>query len=92
MATIAAGKQNGIAPKADLFLLKTKGQWNRPDSTSQPAVTEKNYAVQPLALLKALNTIRLDVETRLEEDKTAKSVVNLSSGMSALLHYYHRLC
>jgi hypothetical protein len=28
MASIAAGKSNGIAPNADLYLMKTKGQWN----------------------------------------------------------------
>jgi hypothetical protein len=86
MATIAAGKTHGIAPNANLYLLKTKGQWNRlsPDVLPVPDMT---YAIQPKALTQVLGEIRRHIRRRLETDATAKSVINMSWGKSKFLNF-----
>jgi subtilisin family serine protease len=78
MATIAAGKIHGVAPNANLYLMKILGQWNLGTSTTRP---NQNYAVQPKALLKVLDEIQQHVESRLGSNQDAKSVINMSWGM-----------
>jgi hypothetical protein len=79
MATIAAGKTHGVARNANLFLLKTKGQWNRISSGVSP-VSDMSYAIQEKALLRVVNEIRRHVRRRIEADPAAKSVINMSWG------------
>jgi hypothetical protein len=77
MATIAAGKTHGVAPNANLYLLKTKGQWN---TGRLPREDDKNVGLRPKAFVVVLEKIRNHVETRLTTDKNAKSVINMSWG------------
>jgi hypothetical protein len=79
MATIAAGKTHGIAPNANLYLLKTKGQWNTGKSEGE---ADKNASLQPKALSKVMQKIREHIQDRLDADKDAKSVINMSWGKS----------
>ncbi|KAF2272251.1 uncharacterized protein EI97DRAFT_470584 [Westerdykella ornata] len=80
MASIAAGKTIGVAPNADLYLLKTKGAFNRGDAPDRP---DTALGAQAVAMLGCLNRIQFHVENRLKVDKDAKSVVNMSFGFPA---------
>lgn len=78
MSVIAAGKTYGIAPNADLFLVKIKncyldGLWedNRLSHTA---------GVQPAALDWVLRRVRDHIEGRLRQDPNTKSVINMSWG------------
>jgi hypothetical protein len=87
MASIAAGKRTGIAPNADLFLVKTKGHWNpgteRENQEGRVVRSEdKALNVQPRALEDIVLRIRSHIEERLKSDPSAKSVINMSWGMS----------
>jgi hypothetical protein len=77
MATIAAGKLNGIAPNADLYLMKIKGQWNSGRTPHEP---DKSVKIHAAALGEALEEIKRDVHARLDVNKNAKSVINMSWG------------
>jgi hypothetical protein len=68
-----------VAPNANLYLLKTKGQWNRASSTVSP-VSDMTYSLQTRALRRAFSEIREHVRQRLEKSNTAKSVINMSWG------------
>jgi hypothetical protein len=77
MATIAGGKAHGIAPNANLYLLKIKGQWNKGSGLPED---EKNGSVQPKALVKTFGVIRNHVRNRLATNANARSVINMSWG------------
>jgi len=81
MATIAAGKIHGVAPNADLYLVKTKGQIK--DKTNPRILRHSplNYN----AALFFLNAVKSHIKTRLAKDKNAKSVINLSWGKESLV-------
>lgn len=84
MASIAAGKRTGIAPNADLFLVKAKGNYNFEEQNEQgETVRSKDRAlvIQPAALQDILDTIREHIVQRLRSDPDTKSVVNMSWGM-----------
>jgi subtilisin family serine protease len=76
MATIAAGKQLGIAPNADLYLIKAKGNWAKDAETAG----YQSFGYQVTAISEALDQIRLHIQTRLNSDRSAKSVINMSWG------------
>jgi hypothetical protein len=80
MATIAAGKLNGIAPNADLYLMKIKGQWN---SGRIPHEPDKSVKIHAAALVEAFDETKRDVQARLALNKNAKSVINMSWGKLA---------
>jgi hypothetical protein len=77
MAIIAGGKVHGVAPNANLYLLKVKGQWNKGTST---AAEERNGSVQPKALITTLGVIRNHIRNRLATDTNTRSVINMSWG------------
>ncbi|KAI4941965.1 hypothetical protein J4E91_010515 [Alternaria rosae] len=78
MATIAAGKIHGVAPNADLYLVKTKGQIK--DKTNPQVLRHSplNYN----AALFFLNAVKSHIKARLAKDQNAKSVINLSWGLN----------
>ncbi|KAH7411597.1 peptidase S8/S53 domain-containing protein [Phaeosphaeria sp. MPI-PUGE-AT-0046c] len=78
MATIAGGKVHGIAPKANLYLLKFMGHWNSEKAAREP---DRLGKIQPMALTAVFDTLRLHVTRRLRVNKDAKSVINLSWGV-----------
>jgi subtilisin family serine protease len=86
MATIAAGKTLGVAPNANLYLMKTKGQWNRASSTSSP-VSDMTLSLQNRALRRIFAEIREHVRQRLEKSNTAKSVINMSWGKIIYVYF-----
>ncbi|KAF2728537.1 subtilisin-like protein, partial [Polyplosphaeria fusca] len=75
MATIAAGKTLGIAPNAHLHLVKGKNQY------STDGTTWRNYGYQPRAVSVALDEVRRHIMSRLRNDPSAKSILNLSWGV-----------
>jgi hypothetical protein len=77
MAIVAAGKTWGIAPNANLHLLKIRGEWNRGTTGILP---NEVYATQRKALEVAFDEIQGHVEDRLALDSSAKSVINMSWG------------
>ncbi|KAF2789529.1 subtilisin-like protein, partial [Melanomma pulvis-pyrius CBS 109.77] len=90
MATIAGGKIHGIAPNADLFLVKTTGNFNRGPSTEQEEreeregtrfIEDSNHPLQPGALEDSLNAVRDHILERLKVNPDAKSVINMSWGV-----------
>jgi subtilisin family serine protease len=84
MATIAGGKIHGVAPNANLYLLKVKGQWNKGSGSD---ADEKSGSVQPKALMTTFGVIRDHVRDRLIADAETKSVINMSWGkLSQRLH------
>jgi hypothetical protein len=78
MAIIAAGKSHGIAPNADLYLVKTKNGYQANNSSTDGAI--KTYGLQPLALDWAFNTVKRHIIQRKKENSESKSVINLSWG------------
>jgi hypothetical protein len=80
MAIVAAGRTHGIAPNANLFLLKIKGQYNL--GKTDPPSQDKTYVLQIRALTRAFQEIRLHVNRRVTADANAKSVINMSWGES----------
>jgi hypothetical protein len=77
MATVAAGKLDGIAPNANLYLIKIQGQWN---SGRTPPEADKSGKIQPKALGIAFDEIRRHVAARRSADPGTKSVINISWG------------
>lgn len=75
MAIIAGGIINGVAPRANLYLMKIKGQWNNGESP-----TNMNGRILPRALDTVFDEIRRHVGQRLQANPRAKSVINLSGG------------
>jgi hypothetical protein len=88
MATIAAGKVEGVAPNANLHLIKAKGSYLK-DASDPDNFTP--YAYQPSAIALALTKIRADVQRRLNADPNAKSVINMSFGMSFFYQGHRKL-
>ncbi|KAH7089519.1 peptidase S8/S53 domain-containing protein [Paraphoma chrysanthemicola] len=80
MASIAAGRDDGIAPQANLYLLKMKGTWNTGNANSANN-RDRSYATQPDALAQVLDRVRLHVRNRLIADPDTKSVINMSWGI-----------
>lgn len=78
MAIIAAGRMRGVAPNADLFLLKIKGQYNL--GKVDPPSQDKTYVLQLRAVVRAFQVVRNHVHRRLAADANAKSVINMSWG------------
>ncbi len=76
MATIAGGKNYGIAPNADLYLLKTKNQYR---STGEERFT-KHAGIQPAAIQDIFREIEANISSRLRNVPTAKSVISMSWG------------
>ncbi|KAF1963807.1 subtilisin-like protein [Byssothecium circinans] len=77
MATIAAGKQLGVAPNADLFLIKSKGSWAK----SATATESINIGYQAPGMSRVLLHVRSLIQSRLNADASAKSVINMSWGI-----------
>jgi hypothetical protein len=75
MAVIAGGKRSGVSPDANLFLVKTKGHYNR--GNGEP---DRAYAHRPEAAYVCLNRVREHIQNRINQDPDAKSVINLSWG------------
>ncbi|KAF1918124.1 peptidase S8/S53 domain-containing protein [Ampelomyces quisqualis] len=61
MAIIAGGKINGVAPKANLYLMKIKGQYNTGENPpgSRPI---KNSRITPMSLTSVFNEIRVRLD------------------------------
>jgi hypothetical protein len=91
MAVIAGGKVHGVAPNANLFLVKYKGQFNRGnprnDVNNLNPGKELNHSVLPGAVARCLNIVRQDIARRLQTDPMAKSVINMSWGKTLSSHY-----
>lgn len=89
MAVIAAGREHGVAPNADLYLVRTKGRYNR-DSTDEtdPGAQDRSWPLQAIAVNSALDHVRNDIESRLSANPSAKSVVNMSWGENPVLRSY----
>jgi hypothetical protein len=68
---------HGVAPNANLHLLKMKGQFNSGD----PGAPDKTYALQVQSILSVFNEVRRHVIARLDTDPDAKSVINMSWGV-----------
>ncbi|KAH8716869.1 peptidase S8/S53 domain-containing protein [Phaeosphaeriaceae sp. PMI808] len=79
MAIIAGGKKHGISPQADLYLLKVTGTFNTGDV---PRRKDSAYAIQGPALSRVLAEVRRHIESRLARNPNAKSVINMSWGVS----------
>lgn len=77
MATIAAGILDGVAPRANLFLAKEKGQWNTGKDNKQAYQTGP---YRPNALNTVFKEIRSHIKRRCDADPNAQSVVNMSWG------------
>jgi hypothetical protein len=82
MATIAAGKLDGIAPNANLHLLKIQGLWNSGETPRKP---DKSGKIQPMAVLSAFDEVRRHVGARRSADPNTKSVINMSWGRSLIV-------
>lgn len=86
MASIAGGKIDGIAPKANLYLFKIQGHWNKnkqPPEKPEPDILAK---IQPMPLMPVFDRLRMHVAKRLEKDKNTRSVIDMSWGEDLLLH------
>jgi transposase len=85
MASLVAGKNNGIAPNADLYLVKTKTRftgWVQPGvENTGPPQTPHLSTLNYEAMEYYLNLVEEHVTERLAKDPTAKSVINMSRGM-----------
>jgi hypothetical protein len=77
MASIAAGILDGVAPRANLFLAKGKGQWNT-GKDNQHAYQNGPY--RPNALNTVFKEIRSHIKRKRDAEPNAKSVVNMSWG------------
>jgi len=75
MASLAGGRDHGIAPNADLFLVKAKGAVRKNDGIGI-ATTAYNYE----SINWFLNGVEASIQARVGKDPAAKSVVSLSSG------------
>ncbi len=80
MASLAGGRVTGVAPNADLFLVKTKAQFRRGagDGMSNGPIT---YS----AMSFFLNGIMEHIDGKLKKNPNAKSVINLSGGRSSFV-------
>ncbi|KAL5392849.1 hypothetical protein DPSP01_000545 [Paraphaeosphaeria sporulosa] len=76
MAIIAAGKTLGIAPKANLYLAKTKNKYR--NSSNRDYI--HNGKVTPQALAYILTKIRDHIRARRLQNPNARSVINMSWG------------
>ncbi|KAF1995006.1 subtilisin-like protein [Amniculicola lignicola CBS 123094] len=81
MATLAGGKHLGVAPKANLYLVKPKNQYRARGPGG--VWIEKSYKLQHQALDRALGVVREDIEARLAQDPNTKSVINMSFGTTS---------
>ncbi|CAN9246658.1 unnamed protein product [Alternaria alternata] len=77
MATIAAGFELGIAPKADLCLVKTK---NRIKNKYKPELSF-TLPITLKGLVWFVNAVLEDIDERTSRDPGTKSVINMSWGM-----------
>ena len=83
MAVIAAGQTIGIAPKANLFLAKTKNNYRHKYNHDEIHVGQ----LQPQALWYVGNEILNHMNKRLGQDADAKSVINMSWGRFLMFSY-----
>jgi hypothetical protein len=76
MAAIAGGRLHGVAPNADMFLMKTKTHYHHTygSGTSSTSLTYP-------ALDYSLNVVEQHINDRLAQDPKSKSVINMSFGM-----------
>jgi hypothetical protein len=79
MAIVAAGKKQGIAPNANLYLIKAKGSWLK--DANGPADNFAIYAYQIQAVAFALTKVRSEIQRKINTDPSARSVINMSWGM-----------
>jgi hypothetical protein len=77
IATVAAGRIHGIAPNANLYLLKHEGDWN---AGKTPHEKIRSGKIQQGAVAEVLDVVRRHIEARLMADSGAKSVINISWG------------
>jgi subtilisin family serine protease len=83
MAIIAAGKDSGVAPNANLYLVKAKGSYL--NDADGPVDDFRIYpAYQVGAVRFALNHIRSVIQAKLNANSNEKSVINMSWGKSSL--------
>lgn len=80
MAAIAGGRINGVAPRANLYLMKIKGHYNNGDKPRPDRNPIKSARIFPRALAAVFDEIRRDVLARRLLDPRAKSVINMSWG------------
>lgn len=87
MAIIAAGRIHGVAPSANLHLIKAKRTYLT--DANDAADNFKIYVYQIAAVDQALTRIRSEIQARLNVDSAAKSVINMSWGKPYLYcqHY-----
>jgi hypothetical protein len=78
MATIAAGVERGIAPKADLCLVKIK-KFDPNVSYTLPITT--------LALAWFIDAVIKDIEDRTSQNPGARSVINMSWGKRLIISF-----
>lgn len=77
MAIITGGRTLGIAPKANLFLIKAKGSF-----ILKPGDPFKTLGYQFPAIEHVLTNLRHIINSKRAEDSDAKSVVQMSWGKS----------
>jgi hypothetical protein len=83
MATIAAGVERGIAPKADLCLVKIK---NTMKSKFDPNVSY-TLPITTLALAWFIDAVIKDIEDRTSQNPGARSVINMSWGKRLIISF-----
>jgi hypothetical protein len=74
MARLATGRQIGVAPNADLYLIKIKGQYRKRNGGI--GTTSFN----PLSMRWFLSAFTENIEARLPEHPGKKIVINMSWG------------
>lgn len=88
MATIAAGRERGISPNADLCLVKIK---NTIRHKFDPQLSH-TLPITVQAAVWFLNEVREHIDRRMRQDSAAKSVINMSWGKpSSIDRYLYRM-
>jgi hypothetical protein len=81
MASLAAGIDTGVSPKADLFLIKVKGQYKHSVGESQSTT---HHSVESITYWSSY--VRNHISTRMTARQTGgpevRSVINMSWGES----------
>jgi hypothetical protein len=77
MASLAGGKIHGVAPNADLVLIKTKTAF-KGAGLNNP--NKHNTNIKYAALEFFTNAMEEDIERKLQQDSRRKFVINMSWG------------
>jgi hypothetical protein len=78
MAALAGGRLNGVAPNADLFLVKTKGQWR--NNSGRQMNSHHTYD----SIRTFLAKVEDHINSRRDENPQPKFVINWSGGKTGL--------